>query len=85
MNEKQKLKRCIDALDFSIHEIVLFLDTHPKNREAMAMLSEFRHRRADMIQNYEARYGKYITTVSDVKPKDRWTWLDSPWPWEKED
>ena len=85
MNEKQKLKRCIDALAFSIHEIVLFLDTHPKNREATSMLREFRQRKAEMIEKYESRFGEYVETVSDVKPKDCWGWLDSPWPWERED
>ncbi|MDO4608922.1 MAG: spore coat protein CotJB [Clostridia bacterium] len=85
MNEKMKLKRCIDALAFSIHEIVLFLDTHPHNRQAMSMLSEFRARRADKIKEYESRYGTFVETVIDVKPTDRWTWLDCPWPWETED
>lgn len=85
MNEKKKLKKCIDALAFSIHEIVLFLDTHPQNRQAMSMLSEFRARRADKIKEYENCYGTFIETVNDVKSNDHWTWLDCPWPWEMED
>lgn len=84
MNEKTTLKRKIDALDFSIHEIVLFLDTHPNNRQAINMLREYRRQRREAIANYETKCGPYIKTVDDVSPKDYWNWIDSPWPWERE-
>ena len=85
MNEKNTMLKKIHALDFAIHELVLFLDTHPQNRQAMQMLHEFRHRRKEAIAAYEARFGKYVVTTCDVEPTDCWKWLDSPWPWEKED
>lgn len=85
MSEKMRLKRCIDALAFAIHELVLFLDTHPYDRKAFEMLHEYRRRRREAIEAYEAKFGKFVETVDDVKPTDYWHWLDSPWPWEKED
>ena len=84
MNEQVMLKRRIDALDFSILETELFLDTHPNNRQAMQMLREYRRRRRDAISNYEAKCGPYIKTADDVHPVDYWNWIDSPWPWERE-
>ena len=48
------------------------------------MLHEYRHRRRDAISNYEAKYGTYVKTADDVKSKDYWNWIDSPWPWERE-
>lgn len=84
MNERAMLKRRIDALGFSIHELVLFLDTHPHDRKAMQMLHEYRRRLREAIANYEAKCGPYINTVDDVHPKDYWSWIDSPWPWERE-
>lgn len=84
MNEKAMLKRKIDALDFSIHEMVLFLDTHPHDRQALQMLREYRRHRREAIANYEAKCGPYVKTVDDAKSKDYWNWIDSPWPWEKE-
>lgn len=84
MNERAMLKRRIDALDFFIHETVLFLDTHPCDQKAMQMLRDYRRRRREAIADYEARFGSYIKTVDDVNPKDYWNWLDSPWPWERE-
>ena len=85
MNERQTLKRRIDALAFAIHELVLFLDTHPHNRQAMELLREFRRRRKAAIADYEAKCGAYIETVKDVDPTDHWSWINSPWPWVKED
>ena len=38
MSEKAQLKRKICELDFAIHELVLFLDTHPVNMKAMELL-----------------------------------------------
>lgn len=85
MNEKKMLKRQIDALAFAIHEMVLFLDTHPHDRKAIAMLKEYRRRRREAIAEFEAKFGNFVETTDDVKPNDYWYWLDSPWPWEKED
>ncbi len=84
MNERNVLKRRIEALDFSIYELELFLDTHPENRQAMQMLREFRRRRAEAVANYESKCGTYIQTTGDVNPTDYWNWIDSPWPWERE-
>lgn len=84
MNERANLKRRIDALDFSMHELVLFLDTHPRDRQAMQLMREYRRRRRELITNYEAKFGPYVVTVEDVQPKDYWSWIDSPWPWERE-
>lgn len=84
MNERTMLKNKIHALDFAIHEIVLFLDTHPRDQKAMQMLREYRRRRREAIANYESKCGSYIKTVDDVHPKDYWNWVDSPWPWERE-
>lgn len=84
MNEKT-LRRKIDAIDFAILETELYLDTHPNDRSAMQMLHEYRTRRKNEISNYEARFGKYIVTAKDVDTSaDRWDWINSPWPWERQ-
>ena len=84
MNEKHSMKKCIDALCFSIHETELFLDTHPHDQKALHMLREYRRRKREAIAAYEARFGKYIVTTEDVPANDYWNWIDSPWPWERQ-
>lgn len=82
MNDKATLKKRIYEIDFALHELVLFLDSHPTNRRAMELMREYRDKRAKLIAEYEQRYGKYIVNVNDVPMSGRWEWLDSPWPWD---
>ncbi len=79
---KAELKKRIFAYDFAIHELVLFLNSHPTNKKAMALLDEYRKRRAEMIAVYEKRYGEFIVKACEVPTGECWKWLDGPWPWE---
>ncbi len=86
MKPQYELKKKIHALDFAIHELVLFLDTHPTNHKAMTLLKEYRKKRYECIKEYEMQYGDYIVTPNDVTAEGCWQWLDGKWPWEyKED
>lgn len=85
MNAKRELKKKIYSLDFAIHELVLFLDTHPTNKKAMELLREYRMKRRECVELYEQKYGPYIETSHDAPAGSCWQWLESPWPWEKEE
>ncbi len=85
MKNREMLKKKIHALDFAIHELVLYLDTHPVCKKAMELLKEYRQKRMDCIALYEEKYGTYIVTPADVPAKGCWQWLESPWPWENEE
>lgn len=82
---KKAMLRRINEYDFAIHEMVLFLDTHPDSEGALKKLKTFRDSRNAAISAYTQKYGPYITTVNEV-PADTpvWTWTDGPWPWENE-
>ena len=41
-------------------------------------------KRRELIAEYELRCGPYVVTRRDVPNGNRWTWVDSPWPWEYE-
>ena len=82
MNDKDKLKKQIYELDCALHELVLFLDSHPNNRRAMELMREYREKRSKLISEYEQKFGKYIVTVADIPMSGRWEWLDGPWPWD---
>lgn len=85
MNERCKLRRKIHEFDFSIKEMELYLDVHPRNRKALALLEELRKKRAALVEAYEQRFGPYIVTTKDVPAHECWRWIDSPWPWELKD
>lgn len=79
---KWELKRKIHELDFAIHELILFLDTHPTNQKALELLDAYRKRRVSTVKMYEERFGVYIVEKDDVPADGCWKWLEGPWPWE---
>lgn len=79
---KAELKRRIYETDFAIHELNLFLNSHPTNKKAFELLNEYRAKRKSLVAAYESRYGKFIVTTNDVPAEGCWEWLKGPWPWE---
>lgn len=84
MSNKEMLFKKICELDFAIHELKLYLDTHKDCKRALELINKFRHLRAEAIAAYEENYGKLIMTSADAGKYGRWDWIDSPWPWEKD-
>ncbi len=79
---KYRLKRKIWELDFAIHEMVLFLDTHPRNTAALNKLRMYRSERARLVDEYTARFGPMNETANSTEIGGSWKWIDGPWPWE---
>lgn len=82
MTDKQKALLRIQTAGFALDEAVLFLDTHPENREAL----DYYHKK---IEEYNAAVTMYVTEfgaldATQVKSLDRWTWVDGCMPWEEE-
>lgn len=82
LTPKETLFNKISAVDFAIHDTTLFLNSHPHNIKAVELLKGYRRERSDLINEYEQKYGDYITHVGDVKAEVPWSWIDGPWPWE---
>ncbi len=81
---KAILKRKIFETDFAIHELVLFLDTHPANQKAIKLLAEFRKKRQELIGIYEDKFEPFVITADDAYTGECWQWLKGPWPWEND-
>ena len=82
MTDKATLMKRINMLSFAVDEAVLFLDTHPEDREALRFYHEMSAQRQKAVAEYTAEYGPL--TAGSVTNAERWTWVDSPWPWQKE-
>ena len=82
MTDKATLMKRINMLSFAVDESVLFLDTHPEDREALRFYHEMNAQRQKAVAEYTAEYGPL--TAGSVTNAERWTWVDSPWPWQKE-
>ena len=69
----------LQTLSFVIHELALYLDTHPEDTEAL-----------EFYKNYQKIYHKCMMEMNNRSPirhglptdGNKYRWLDDPWPWE---
>lgn len=78
-NNKDELLRKIMSLNFAINDLVLYLDTHPKDSRAIQMHSDYSEKLIGLTAEYQRLYGPL--TVNFMS--DTWDWIDEPWPWER--
>jgi spore coat protein JB len=71
----------LQAVDFVMNDLVLYLDTHPDDQQALSQFNQFQRRKQTLTQQYEASFGAISCAVSGHVGQ-RWTWTDSPWPWQ---
>lgn len=70
----------LQALQFVITELALYLDTHQDDMEAFKLFQQYSKLAEEGRRRYEAAYGPL--THAAAARQDRYTWLNSPWPWE---
>lgn len=68
------------AICFVCDELTLYLDTHPEDSEAFAMLQTFLALKAEARERYVRRCG--ALDHGDLLGMNEYTWLKAPWPWE---
>lgn len=81
MSEKECLKQ-LQSYRFAAYDMLLYLDTHPHDKKAFSMYKELVEKMNKLKAEYEKNYGP-LTPFSAAKFGE-FTWLDGPWPWEKE-
>ena len=69
----------LQALDFAIVELALYLDTHREDMEALELYQKYQELYDRCREVYEKKYGP----LNHISARDGdYTWLDDPWPWE---
>lgn len=79
--EYYRLLEEIQAVDFVLVELTLYLDTHPKDEQALKQFNQYAVYSKQLKANFEEKYGplqQYGNSVSENK----WDWAKSPWPWQ---
>lgn len=66
--------------DFTADELALFLDTHPYDLKALDMRAAVVDKLNKLRILYNNKFGPL--TSDDVMCVDKWSWIESPWPWE---
>ena len=79
-SDKAQMLRYIQELGFAIDDVVLYLDTHPTDQDALAYFHHFREVRMKALKEYEENFGPL--TLDTTKPEHMWLWSTQPMPWE---
>lgn len=81
-SEMRQLMRDVQNVAFLVKEAQLFLDTHPDDAKALSYFDYYNKLLATLTAEYESKFGPI--TVYGVNVEDGWSWIEQPWPWEKE-
>jgi len=77
---KDRLTKQIQSLAFTQYELILFLDTHPDNQQALCEYHKVTKQLDELRQYYRENFGPL--TPAEVNSTTDWTWVSGPWPWE---
>ena len=81
MSERTALLKKLNAYAFAAFDWNLYLDTHPKDKDAIAMFHRMADKANALRKEYESQFGPLTAAAS--RDMEYWNWLDDPWPWEK--
>ena len=70
----------LQALNFAISEIGLYLDTHPNDTEALDLFDQYVEMYEEAMQKYEQMHGPTFQMRAGIGGK--YSWTEGPWPWE---
>lgn len=71
----------IQAVDFAILELNLYLDTHPQDQAAMQQFNQFTQYSKKLKSEFEERYGS-LQNFGNSYTDANWSWGTAPWPWQ---
>jgi spore coat protein JB len=81
--DKNRVVREVYELGFVMTEMLLYLDTHPNDSEAIEYYNDCRQRYNDAVAAYESLIGPL--TFNAVGADNYFNWAATPLPWEKGD
>ncbi len=73
----------LQALEFVLVELALYLDTHQNDKEAFELFQQYAALEREGRERYEAKYGPL--THAAAANADKYEWLKDPWPWAFQD
>lgn len=81
---RSQLLRGIQIACFALKEAQLFLDTHPKDKDALAYYQRYHSKKQQLSDEYSRRFGPLSLSDYDAA-EETWQWVQGPWPWEWEE
>ncbi|MGR6762101.1 spore coat protein CotJB [Paenibacillus sp. ALE3] len=71
----------LQAVDFVLVELNLYLDTHPDDLQAIEQFNKLTQERTAIANEYQLLYGP-LQNFGRAYSKYPWEWSQAPWPWQ---
>ncbi|WP_312108858.1 spore coat protein CotJB [Brevibacillus reuszeri] len=71
----------LQAIDFVLVELNLYLDTHPTDANAVEQFNQFTEKRWALANEFETLYGP-LQNFGRSYSGFPWQWTEEPWPWQ---
>ena len=83
MNETARaLMKRIDEASFAMDDVILYLDTHPDDEDALAFFREKLKMRQEALETYSRNFGPLTIDTANDNMSRSFEWVQQPWPWE---
>ncbi|MEW8986222.1 MAG: spore coat protein CotJB [Bacillus sp. (in: firmicutes)] len=79
--EYYQLLEQLQAVDFVLVELTLYLDTHPQDAEAINQFNQCAKERKRLKKVFEGQFGP-LQQFGNSFSGYPWNWNDTPWPWQ---
>lgn len=79
--EYYQLMEQLQAVDFVLVELTLYLDTHNDDLEAINQFNHYAMERKRLKKAFESQFGP-LQQFGNSYSGYPWNWDDSPWPWQ---
>lgn len=79
---QERLLCYLNEVSFAVSDILLYLDTHPEDAQAMAFYRENVAARKEALKEYARRFGPLTIDTADDASSTSWEWIEKPFPWE---
>ena len=80
--EMLRLLKDISIIDFTLVELIQYLDTHPFDKQAMEYFNHYARIDNQLMKDFATRY--YPLTAEHSSSTHEWSWALSPMPWENQ-
>lgn len=82
MGDREHLLMDIGIAGFVVTDLVLYLDTHPYDRNAMEYFNHYNRIKHQMEKEFSQKY--YPLNIGMAESNKAWRWGAAPLPWEGE-
>ncbi|WP_413309111.1 spore coat protein CotJB [Bacillus sp. 1P10SD] len=79
--EYYQLMEQLQAVDFVLVELTLYLDTHNDDLESINQFNHYAKERKRLKKAFESQFGPLLQYGNSYSGYP-WNWDDSPWPWQ---